>query len=226
MAVLASGLASLAVCAGSCMAHGQKAVTIPETIEWTWEVKPEHPVVALPNVLLLGDSITRNYFPEVEKELKGSANVYLMASSTCAGDPRLERQIAEFAETEKVHFKVVHFNNGMHGWAYTEPQYQARFPKFFRAVRKLTTKDGSLIWASTTPVRGDAQGGASNPRIEERNRIALSVVQAAGVPLDDQYTLMQRHGDLHEDPVHFNPAGATIQGEQASRMIRAALEAR
>lgn len=200
----------------------EKPVTIPEEIEWTWEVRPPHPDPSLPNVLLLGDSISRNYFPQVRKDLAGVANVYLMASSTSVGDPRLEQQIHEFAETEHVRFRVVHFNNGMHGWAYTEDQYRAQFPTFLRAVRSLTEEGGALIWASTTPVRADATSGATNPRVQERNRIALGFVQPA-IPVDDQFSLMLKHQDLYEDSVHFNPAGAAIQGDEAATMIRSAL---
>jgi hypothetical protein len=200
----------------------EKPVSIPEEIEWTWEVRPPHPDPQLPNVLLLGDSISRNYFPEVHKDLIGVANVYLMASSTCVGDPRMEHQIAEFATMEGVRFRVVHFNNGMHGWGYTEAQYQAAFPAYLRAVEALTRRGGSLIWASTTPVRSDAKE-ATNPRIEARNRIASAFVRAAGIPIDDQFSLMERHQGLHEDPVHFDAAGADIQGDQAASMIRKTL---
>ena len=77
-------------------------VSIPEEIEWTWEVRPPHPDPKLPNVLLLGDSLSRNYFPEVTKDLAGTANVYLMASSTSVGDPRLPRQIREFGAPRAV----------------------------------------------------------------------------------------------------------------------------
>src|SRR5882672_5073780 len=85
-------------------AIAQKPVSIPEEIEWTWEVRPAHPDTKLPNVLLLGDSISRNYFPEVTKDLAGVANIYLMASSTSVGDPRLPQQIAEFAALQGVSF--------------------------------------------------------------------------------------------------------------------------
>jgi len=200
----------------------EKPVSIPEEIEWTWEVRPPHPDPQLPNVLLLGDSISRNYFPEVRKDLVGVANVYLMASSACVGDPRMEDQISEFATMEGVRFRVVHFNNGMHGWGYTEGQYQAAFPAYLRAVEALTGKGGSLIWASTTPVRSDAKE-ATNPRIEARNRIAGVFIKAAGIPIDDQFALMERHQGLHEDAVHFDPAGADIQGDQAAAVIRKAL---
>lgn len=221
-----AGRRLLVLLLGSLMAMplmAEKAVSIPEEIEWTWEVRPPHPDPRLPNVLLLGDSISRNYFPEVRKDLTGIANVYLMASSTCVGDPRIEHQIAEFAIMEGVRFRVVHFNNGMHGWAYTEQQYKAGFPVYLRAVRALTGKGGQLIWASTTPVRADDKD-TNNARVQARNRIAQGFVEAAGIPIDDQFALMEKHQDLHQDPVHFNPTGADIQGDQAAEMIRKALD--
>lgn len=219
----------LAVAVGLLYASGtsallaQHSTSIPEEIEWTWEVRPPHPDPKLPNVLLLGDSITRNYFPEVKKDLIGIANVYLIASSTSVGDPRLPRQIAEFSAMEHVHFQVVHFNNGMHGWSYTEIQYQTAFPNFLRSVSKLVRSHRALVWASTTPVRSDANSGATNPRVDERNRIAALLVQTANVAIDDQHALMMQHQDLHQDSVHFNPQGANLQGDQVAETIKSAL---
>ena len=205
-------------------ATSEKPVSIPEEIEWTWEVRPPHPDPQLPNVLLVGDSITRNYFPEVRKDLAGTANVYLFASSTCAGDPRLPDQLAEFEAVEGVAFRVVHFNNGMHGWGYTEDQYRAGFPVLLRNVRALAGRHGRLIWASTTPVRSDAGNGATNPRIDARNEIARGFVERAGIAIDDQHALMMNHGDLYQDSVHFDPAGAAIQGDQVAAFIKRALQ--
>ena len=204
-------------------ATGQTSVSIPEEIEWTWEVRPARPDPKLPNVLLLGDSIARNYFPQVVKDLTGIANVYLMAVSTSVGDPRLPHQIAEFAAMENVPFRVVHFNNGMHGWRYTEAQYKAAFPALLSSVRSLTGKGGRLIWANTTPVKPDAFNGATNPRIEERNAIAEKQVRAAGISIDDQHTLMTEHPDLYQDAIHFGPRGANIMGDHAAASIRSAL---
>jgi lysophospholipase L1-like esterase len=221
---IAAVLAAVLLVPSFARAATQKTASIPEEIEWTWEVRPQHPDPKLPNVLLLGDSISRAYFPQVTKDLSGVANVYLMASSTSVGDPRLPKQIKEFAAMEDVRFTVVHFNNGMHGWAYTEDQYRAAFPDFIHAVKELVGAHGTLIWATTTPVRADATGGATNPRVDARNTIAGSLVQAAGIPVDDQHALMIQHQDLHEDPVHFNTAGASLQGDQAAASIRTALK--
>jgi hypothetical protein len=215
-------MATALVLVGAGASLAAQSVSIPEEIEWTWEVRPAHADAKLPNVLLLGDSITRNYFPEVKKDLSGVANVYLMASSTCVGDPRLPHQIAEFVALENVKFRVVHFNNGMHGWDYTEAQYKAAFPGFLRAVRKAAAPGGALIWATTTPVRADATG-ATNARVDARNAIADALAKARGIPIDDQHALMVKHEDLHQDPVHFNSAGSDLEGDQAAASIRTAL---
>jgi hypothetical protein len=119
----------------------------------------------------------------------------------------------------RVRFRVVHFNNGMHGWRYTEAEYRQGFTAFLASIRAVD-RDASLVWASTTPVKTDDPEGATNDRVNARNAIALSFVQAAGIPLDDQHALMMQHLDDYQDTVHFNDAGARIQGKQAAESIR------
>lgn len=219
----ALGIAVLFLLLTSAAFAAQKPASITEEIEWTWEVRPPHPDPKLPNVLLLGDSLSRNYFPQVSKDLAGVANVYLMASSTSVGDPRLTRQIREFAAMEHVPFRVVHFNNGMHGWGYTEAQYKAAFPEFLRTVRSLVANNNALIWATTTPVKPQASNGTTNDRVDARNAIARTFINAAHIPIDDQHALMMRHQDLYQDTVHFNTVGSNLMGHQAAAMIRAQL---
>ena len=212
-----------------CAALAQEATSRTEEIEWTWEVRPAHVDVRLPNVLLLGDSITRAYFPEVTRQLTGVANVYLMASSTSVGDPRLARQMEEFSSAEGVAFSVVHFNNGMHGWAYSEREYREAFAAFLAEIRTIAPKAG-LIWATTTPVKKDTEKdapapGPTNARVEARNTIAAELVKPAGIAIDDQHSLMLKHTELHQDNVHFNEEGAAIEGKQAAELIRGLLVA-
>ena len=200
----------------------QTPVSIPEKIEWTWEVRPPQPDPKLPNVLLLGDSITRAYYPAVVTHLANKANVYLFATSAAIGDPRLPHQIAEFIKMEAVPFRVIHFNNGMHGWDYTEAQYKAAFPSLIQELRADAPR-ASLIWTTTTPVRKDADSGATNPRVEARNAIAKAIVTPQGIPIDDQHQLMTSHRDQYQDDVHFNPQGSEEQAAQAASIIETAL---
>ena len=224
--------ATVAICAAAAISlllpmpalHAQAPVSIPEGIEWTWEVRPPHADPHLPNVLLLGDSIARSYFAQATKDLTGVANVYLMASSTSVGDPRLPRQIAEFAALEDVQFSVVHFNNGMHGWGYTEAQYRADFPALVSAVRSLPGH-GKLIWATTTPVKADTPDAATNPRVDARNAAAEAILRPEHLPIDDLHALMSAHRDLYQDNVHYTDAGAALMGDQAAAMIKQSLAA-
>lgn len=199
---------------GADSLQAQATGSLPEEIEWTWEVRPTHYDPKLPNVLLLGDSITRNYYPAVARRLTGKANVYLMATSASVGDPRLPLQIADFVTGEAVHLSLVHFNNGMHGWAYTESQYERAFPSFLRAIQD-SAPGARLIWTTTTPVKVDASPGPTNSRIESRNAIAKTLVQKADLAIDDQHELMMHHLDAYQDTVHFNENTAEIQAAQA-----------
>jgi hypothetical protein len=200
----------------------QSTASRPEEIEWTWDVRPSHVDPKLPNVLLVGDSITRNYFPEVQSQLASVANVYLFASSTSVGDPRLLRQLDEFASMENVPFKVVHLNNGMHGWNYSENEFKNAFPSLLHELQMIAP-GASLIWATITPVRAEKFPGPTNGRIDSRNSIALSFVTKAGIPIDDQHELMAHHTDQYQDDVHFNPTGASIQGKQVAEFVSATL---
>jgi hypothetical protein len=212
---VAIGLCALLYVPTYCLAD---SASRPEVTEWTWEVRPEQVDQRLPNVLLVGDSITRNYFPEVQHELSGRANVYLFAASTSLGDPRLDNQLKEFAKLQGVKFSVVHFNNGMHGWAYSEKEYAASFPHYVATLRGIAA-GAHFVWATTTPVRKDTSPGPSNERIKTRNAEALQMVTRDSILVDDQYALMIRHPDLYMDDVHFNPEGSSVQGRQVVSSI-------
>ncbi len=207
----------------ACLLAGPAAAqTVPETIEWTWTQQPEKADPALPNVLLVGDSITRGYYPEVVARLAGKANVYDFTTSAASGDPRLPRQLRDFAAWRDVTFAVVHVNNGMHGWAYDEVQYGAGLPGLVDTLKALYPA-ATLIWASTTPVRAPKPDGANNDRIDARNRLAAQLMAARHIVIDDQHALMRDHDALHSDDVHYTRDGSDLQGDQAAEMIGAVL---
>jgi hypothetical protein len=192
-----------------------------EKIEWTWTDHSDTLDPKLPNILLVGDSITRAYFPQVAKRFAGKANVYLFATSCSSGDPRLAAQLHLFFEAAPS-FRVIHFNNGMHGWDYSDPAFAAGLPRMIRELRK-ESRGSRLIWATITPVRRDNSDGATNARIDARNAAALAVMHHDNIPIDDQHALMEAHTDLHLDDVHFNDQGSELQGDHATASIEAAL---
>ena len=102
-------------------------------------------------MLLIGDSVTRGYSKaSVEQRLQGKAYVARLATSKSVGDPALLAEVALVLGLH--HFDVVHFNNGLHGWGYTEAEYARHFPALLATIKQ-GAKGAKLIWASTTPVR-------------------------------------------------------------------------
>jgi hypothetical protein len=193
-----------------------------EAIEWTDVWMPNTNSHDLPRVMLIGDSITRAYFPAVEENLKGKAYVARIATSKAIGDPALIEEIGVFLR--QGHFDVIHFNVGMHGWGYTETEYRQYFPSLVAAIRK-NAPGARLVWANTTPVRKDREGGATNSRIDERNRIVGDLAAKENISLDDLHALMKEHTDLHSDDVHFNKEGNSLMAAQVVREVTKLLPA-
>lgn len=189
-----------------------------ENIEWTDVWMPHSKDNALPRVLLIGDSITRAYFPMVEEKLKDKAYVCRIATSKAIGDPALLEEMAVFLKEGE--FAVIHLNIGMHGWDYTEAEYEQHFPALIAAVRR-AAPNAKLIWGQTTPVRKDKEPGPgpANSRIARRNAIAKAYAEANHIPVDDLHTLMLPHADLHSDDVHFNKEGSAMLAAQVATEI-------
>jgi hypothetical protein len=213
-----------------CITHTKPAAPRPsalESIEWC-DIWISHAnETNLPRVLLIGDSITRAYYPGVEKRLAGKAYVGRLSSSAFISDPALNRQIKMMLG--QYHFDIIHFNNGMHGWQHGEAEYDAAFPKLLATI-KAGAPDARLIWASTTTLKesphlppGD-QTQASDERIAARNEIALKHVQPAGIAVDDLYRVSLGHPEYHSDNVHFNDQGVALQAAQVAASIEKALK--
>src|SRR2546421_3667586 len=133
-----------------------------ESIEWCHIWISHANETNLPRVLLVGDSITRDYYPEVEKQLVGKAFVAHLSTSRFVADPVLLKEVELVLDAAK--FDVIHFNNGMHGWQHSEADYQKALPKLIQTIRAHAPK-AKLIWAATTPLR-DGKGVTYDPNAE------------------------------------------------------------
>ena len=220
-ALLATGLAvDLAV------AEPSDALPSRESIEWC-DIWISHAnETNLPRVLLIGDSISRDYYPEVEKQLAGKAFVARLTTSRFVADPVLLKEIELVLSETK--FDVIHFNNGMHGWQHSEEEYRKALPQIIETIRAAAPKS-KLIWATTTPLH-DGKGvsydtGAqySDERIAARNAIAAEIMRAKNIPTDDLNEAVRGHPEYHSDNVHFNGQGIQIQAAQVSTEIEKCL---
>jgi len=193
-----------------------------EAIEWC-DIWISHAnETNLPRVLLIGDSIARDYYAEVEKRLAGKAFVARLATSRFAADPVLLREIDLVLTDEK--FDVIHFNNGMHGWQHSEVEYQKALPKLIQTIRARAPK-ARLLWANTTPLRDgkavtyDTKAEYSDERIAARNSLAAEIVAAQQIPIVDLNAAVRGHPELHSDNVHFNGQGSQILAAEISAAV-------
>ena len=193
-----------------------------ESIEWC-DIWISHAnETKLPRVLLMGDSIARDYYPEVERRLAGKAFVARLATFRFIADPVLLKETELVLEQAK--FDVIHFNNGMHGWQHSEAKCRQAFPKFLETIRSHAPQ-ARLIWAATTPQRdgkgvtGDTKAEYSDERIAARNVIASEVATTQKIPINDLNGPMRGHPEYHSDNVHFNKQGIKIQAAQVSAEV-------
>ena len=190
---------------------------IREGIEWCdiWIAHADKS--DLPRVLLIGDSITRGYYGEVEKQLAGKAYVARFATSRFLADPVFASELKLILSTAK--FDVIHFNNGMHGWGYTEEEYRQFFPSFISILRQ-GAPNAKLICATTTPVRGAgklSEFDSKTARVRARNEIATEFAAKEHIPVDDLFGLVEKHSDYNDaGGVHFNKEGIEAQGKQVA----------
>ncbi len=197
---------------------------IRERIEWIdiWVTDADKD--ELPRVLLVGDSITRGYFAGVEQRLKGKAYCARMTTSKCVSDPSFNADLKLLLN--QYSFAVIHFNNGLHGWGYSEAQYQDGLTDTVGTI-KAHAPESKLIWATTTPVRESSnlqQFGDWTGRVQARNQIAAEVMEAYGVTTDDLFELVEQHPDWHaKDGVHFNEQGREAQAEKVAESVDARL---
>ena len=192
-----------------------------EDIEWLDVWIPDTNESGLPRVLLVGNSITRQYGGEVEKQLEGKAFVARLSTSKSLGDPGLLQEVV--LVMSYLDFDVVHFNNGMHGFDYSEQEWGAALPGLLETIRE-HAPDAKLIWAHTTPYRsGDdpEQFAPRNERVLERNRIATEFFKDKDVAINDLYSVLSSDPSYYgkRDGVHPLPAGVKALADRVADRI-------
>ncbi len=174
----------------------------------------------LPRVLLMGDSIAYGYFGGVAQRLAGKAYCARLTTSKCVADPAFLDEVRLMLKQYR--FAVIHFNNGLHGYGYTEEQYRDGLVSLMETFKE-NAGSARLIWATTTPVREPddprmfTQG---TERVRERNRIAAEIVAEWGALTNDLYGLVEQRPELFSvDGVHYNNAGQATQTEQVAESV-------
>lgn len=210
---------------------------------YKWMCVPEE---GLPNVLIIGDSISIGYTLGVRERLQGVANVYRPViesgakkdtpengGDTSRGLPRLARWI-DYAEK----WDVIHFNWGLHDLrrnSATDREGSPDLPnninvaEYEKNLQKivdiLKATDAKLIFALTTPYPEGVTPCRLPEDVARYNEAAIRVMKKNGVEINDLYNLTKdRLGGIQQPKnVHFNAAGNKLLAEAVSVKISSEL---
>jgi acyl-CoA thioesterase-1 len=212
----------------------QSKWTVPENMRLSGYVKvPIFPELkedpALPRVLLIGDSISMYYTPEVRHLLRGKANVYRVPDngrSTAYGVQNIDYWLGDGR------WAVIHFNFGLHDIAVSpktgKPQVSREdYEKNLRRlVKRLQGTGAKLTWASTTPV---PEGSRSRSEADAAayNAVARKVMEDNHVPINDLHAFVvsrpNRATMQYPANVHFHAEGSADLAAEVARHILTAL---
>lgn len=190
----------------------------------------------LPQVLIIGDSISIHYTPYVAETLAGKA-VVKHHNDNAGPTIKGVTNIVEWLGSNK--WDVIHFNWGlwdMYGWEYwksdrSPAKYKERLE---RLVNRLERTGATLIWATTTPVCSAPEwtmvkrfkGGKAvvSPELEkEYLEAAREVMEKHKIQINDLHVLMKGQRDtyaLADNDVHYNTEGRKKQAEQVAKAIQ------
>lgn len=185
---------------------------IRERVEWIDVWVTDADKAELPRVLFVGDSITKACFGAVEKHLAGRAYCARLTTSKSVSDPTFNDDLLPLLKQYK--FSVIHFNNGLHGWGYTEEQYRAGLSQTVAALKEYS--DGAqLIWATTTPVRKMQSLDQRTDRVKAQNSLAAEIMKKNDISTNDLFELVKDHPDWQStDGIHFNAQGNEALAKQ------------
>jgi hypothetical protein len=147
-----------------------------------------------------------------------------LTTSKCVADPAFLDEVQLLLKQYR--FAVIHFNNGLHGFGYTEDQYRAGLSGLLEALEK-HSGNAKLIWATTTPVRVQGNLGQiaeTTERVKARNQIAAEILRDRDIVTNDLYGLVEQHQEYFSgDGVHFNEQGRELQAKQVAEAVLSCL---
>jgi hypothetical protein len=228
----------------ACAAEKGAPYTPDADMRGAWAMKPDP---SLPDVLILGDSISIGYTLPVRKLLQGKANVFRpmrpggRAPDNC-GDTTigLAKIDAWLGDRE---WDVIHFNWGLWDLCYRHPDskeqgnrdkvngklstnpedYEKNLEKL---VLRLKATKAKLVWASTTVVP-EGEVGRFVGDDAKYNAVAKRVMDRHGIPVNDLYATSKAFPANHftkPGDVHFTGEGSAKLAAQVAAEIGKLLE--
>lgn len=189
-----------------------------ERFEWVQSWCDEAPSNDLPRVLLIGDSITRQYQDRVRGLLRGKCYVDYFSSSYAVDSPIYQTLIKAFVGDSK--YAIIHFNNGLNGFHIGKSTYKSRLKKLLKTF----PNDCKVILANTTFVFEEGNvipDKMWGKRVSERNVAIAELSEEFGFPMDDLYSVSRTidSNGRSNDGTHFKEEGIDILANNVVKSI-------
>ncbi|MDR1385776.1 MAG: SGNH/GDSL hydrolase family protein [Planctomycetaceae bacterium] len=206
------------------------------------------PIPNLPNVLILGDSISIGYTPPVRELLQSEANIYrpeANCGNTKIGLKNLDRWL-DTKQNGGKKWDVIHFNWGLWDLTYRNPpnqdntgvrdkinggisftpeQYGENLEKIVQRLEKTGAK---LIWGNISLIP-EGEGARVVGDDVRFNAVATEIMKKHNIPTDDIYKLTACFDSkLFAAPgdVHYTNDGYKKIAEQVAEHIKCVLKTR
>ena len=185
----------------------------------------------LPQVLIIGDSISIAYTPTVRNLLKGDAQVH-RPTTNCRWSAFGVKEIDKWVGLKK--WDVIHFNFGLWDW-YGWKQKEKATPKSYaqnlqEIVDKLRKTGARLIFGSTTPPclkkEKSSEIFVSIETAQSFNQKAEEVMVNNGVTLNDLFATIGQKRPAYQkadNDVHYTKEGTKVLATAVASAIRKAL---
>lgn len=207
-------------------------------------VNPKQDNPNLPNVLLIGDSISIGYTAYVRRKLIGKADVYRIPSNAKNSANGLQH-LDEWLSMKSLEWDVIHFNWGLWDLCFRHPKskvqgnrdkengtltesidgYRSNMKKI---VAQLKQTDATLIWCTTTPIPKGEAGRKLGDDLKY-NQAAAEIMKANGVKINDLHShalLKLPEAMVREGDVHFTEQGYIHLASKVVMELSAALAER
>ncbi|MCC9598999.1 SGNH/GDSL hydrolase family protein [Stieleria sp. JC731] len=193
----------------------------------------------LPNVLLIGDSISIGYMLNARAALAGKANVFRPATNcgpTTNGVKNLDSWLGDR------HWDVIHFNFGLHDLKYMGPNDQNladpesegahqqvpidQYAENIKAIAQRLKKTGAkVIWRETSPVPEGAKGRVPGDSAKYNAAAARAIEEVGGIQTDPFFEFAMSVAETQRPAnVHYTSEGSKKLGQHVAEVVEKALQ--
>ena len=187
----------------------------------------------LPNVLIIGDSISIGYTEPLKEMLKDKANVSHNPGNAGDSNNGLAKLESWLGTTK---WDVIHFNHGLHDLKYVDNNGKIsntkqdahinvpldKYRENMAAIVVRLKKTGArLIFATTTPYPAGVRPLRVPEDAEKYNAAALEIMQKHGISVNDLHAFILPRLQQLQTPknVRFTPAGYKALAQEVGQHV-------